>query len=405
MKSRIIPLLLAFFALVWIGAFSLEKWNESRKPAQGSADMVADQASRGPRGKDLPILWDSPSFSYPDQAGRTVTDQELRGHVWIADFFFTSCTSICPMMTAKMSQMYKEISPDGIVFISFSVDPDHDTQKVLAEYAKMWGADESRWHFLSTTREGLAATTAGMKTFVRPADESAPIQHSSIFILVDADGKVRGVYDSLDSNALKRLNFDAQSLAGKNPPPLAESDLSWQMPNPGESSNNAGAVLYAARGCAACHSQERVAPPLDHCFGDSVMLEDGRMVTIDDAYLRESILDPGAKIVAGYSHMMPSYRNQLTTDEVDQLVQYVKSLGGPTPTTNVAATTQPTELLRAIDPVCGMSIAKADTQLHEVFNGKTYYFCSTTCREAFLKNPAKYAASGENSAKSAVPTP
>ena len=251
------------------------------------------------------------------------------------------------MMTAKMSELSKTFANRNIQLVSFSVDPDNDTPQALKDYAKMWQADGSRWHFLRTQKATLAATAAGMKTFVQQPDANTPIQHSSIFILCDGEGKVRGVYDSLDASAMQHLVINALSLAGVPAAEMPKANAAWSMPETDtsetdrKSENNPGLVLYTSHGCVACHAQERVAPALSHLMGKSVLLDDGRMVTVDAAYLRESILDPNAKVVAGYSHMMPSYRGQLTDGELDQLVSYIESLGADDSASQTTASTPP----------------------------------------------------------------
>ena len=164
------------------------------------------------------------------------------------------------MMTAKMSQLQKAIANPGIEFVSFSVDPDHDTPQVLKQYAKMWKADD-RWHFLSTDAENLAKTAAGMKTFVRPPEKDQPIQHSSIFILTDDHGNVRGVYDSSDSTAMQRLTIDALTLAGTPPPANSIAAApAWTLPSghttgasPGETLFIRAAAWHVIRKAASLH--------------------------------------------------------------------------------------------------------------------------------------------------------
>jgi protein SCO1/2 len=393
MRNHLIFIGILATALIWIGIFAAAKWIQPPQASGPSAEAVADQLPPTGAGNSLPVLWDAPAFVYPDQIGQVVTEKTLLGHVWISDFFFTSCTTICPMMTARMSQLQKVITSPNIQFISFSVDPDHDTQDVLKQYSTMWRADDSRWHFLRTQRQTLLETAAGMKTFVQPPDKDTPIQHSSIFILTDAQGKVRGVYDSSDSVAMQRLTVDAMTLAGTPPSKIPQNVAAWSTPQDGQLNDSLGARLYVSRGCVACHTQGRVAPPLKGIFGTMVLLDDGHSILADESYLRQAILDPTAKGVAGYPRMMPNYRGQLTDIELDQLVAYIKSLKvGPagellTPTTFSTASDQ------VIDPVCKMLVQAHYPTLHLEFQGKTYYFCSTTCRDQFLKAPSKYLAS------------
>jgi protein SCO1/2 len=292
------------------------------------ATRPAGRTLPNPAAAELPRLWKVPEFSYPDQDGRTVTERDLQGRVWISDFFFTSCTSICPTMTAAMAGLQKAIPERDVHFVSFSVDPEHDTPERLRQYAGMWKADLSRWHFLATEKQMLAATAAGMKTALLPASGNEQIQHSVLFSLVDREGMVRGVYDSSDPVALRRLAADARSLAGGKSVAAVGVPSNWPAPRSGSAGNSAGAGLYVRRGCLACHAQAHVAPPLEGLLGRRILLSDGRTITADEAYVRESILDPEKKVAAGYPNLMPSYRGLLRDDELDDLVAYIASLEG-----------------------------------------------------------------------------
>jgi protein SCO1/2 len=372
--------------VLWASALLVWGWLHSQ--AGPSADTAAWNPWYSSQNGELPVLWDAPAFSYPDQNGRTVTGEDLRGHIWIADFFFTSCTSICPMMTAKMAHLLKTISDGEVRFVSFSVDPDHDTPAVLQQYARMWKADDSRWKFLSTNRKDLAATAEGMRTFVQPPSEDSPIQHSGLFILTDKEGRVRGVYDSSDDTALRRLVRDTARLAGRRVAVPAEEANTTPVESVAPSTNpqNVGAALYAARGCLGCHAQGRVAPALEGCFGRKVLLADGRTVISDEAYLRESILDPGEKVVAGYPAMMPGYRGQLTDVELNEVVAYLKALKPVQGDAGVE-----TARAQIVDPVCKMPLDPSSESFEADFSGKTYHFCSKLCRDRFLKSPERFA--------------
>ena len=367
---------------------------ERRSRQATSAEAVAGRPSP-PGGAPLPVLWDAPAFSFHDQDGRPFGDRDLRGHVWIADFFFTSCTSICPAMTARMAELQRVVWNPSVHLVSFSVDPGHDTPPVLHEYARLWRADGSRWHFLSTDGKGLAETAAGMKTFVSPPGEDGPIQHSAIFALTDGEGRVRGVYDSTDPVALRRLATDALTLAGTPPAQPPAVDPAWAAPEPSRESGRPGQALYVTTGCLACHTQSRVAPPLAGRLGTSVHLADGSSATFDADYVRESILDPRAKVVAGYPASMPGYRGRLTATQVEQLVEYIAALegdaapGGAPPGSHTAASGALT------DPVCGMAVEDTPGALRATHRGQTFLFCSPTCRERFLKRPEEFVHGGE----------
>lgn len=353
--------------------------------------VAVSSKTAAPEASALPRLWPAPAFSYLDQNRLAVTDQNLKGHVWVSDFFFTTCTTICPTMTAAMAQLQKTIANPNVQFVSFSVDPDHDTPERLREYAAMWKADPSRWHFLSTEKEKLARTAAGMRTFVKPPDNDTPIPHSMLFTLTDRDGMVRGVYDGGDSIALQRLTIDALTLAGTLPKAMPDIQAAWPAPRSSGAADSPGAGLYSRRGCLACHAQGRVAPALEHLLGRPVLLADGHTVTADETYLRESILDPDAKVVAGYPRLMPSYRGRLREDELDQVIEYIKSLDGNGDRLGSRGAPRTALAHRAVDPVCKMAILAGETTPRAVYGGWAYYFCSDSCRERFLKDPARFA--------------
>jgi protein SCO1/2 len=370
--------LVVFVAVLWIGLISLGKWVEHRLNADRPVEQPVAQST---------VYWDAPAFSFLDQDGLTVTNQSLRGHVWIADFFFSQCTTACPILTSKLMLLQKQITSPAVRFISFSVDPEHDSPRVLKKYAELWEGDQSRWRLLSTDPAGLTKVATGMKVTVAPSgDKDNPILHSTLFMLVDKQGTVRGIYDSSDSDALKQLVDDTKSLDGNT------GNSSQQLIVTGATSAERGRVLFGSMGCLACHSQTRIAPPLKSVYGGLVRLDDRRTVWADDAYLHESIVDPSAKIVAGYTKSMPNYRNYLNDQQVMDLVAYIKSLSTNTPGGHGVAsfsTTAPTaELL--IDPVCKMQVTEDESGPHVMYHGRVYFFCSDHCKQQFLKNPALY---------------
>jgi protein SCO1 len=278
-----------------------------------------------------------PDFSYVDQTGARLSNRELAGHAWVADFIFTSCSSACPVLSARMVLLQRQVTAPGARFVSFSVDPEHDTPAVLAAYARKWHADP-RWHLLATDARTLPSLTAAMKVRVQATgDATDPIMHSSRLLLVDGDGRVRGVYDSGDEAAMRRLAADLRRLSDAAPRAQVAlaSSATGSAPTGAAATVNAptvgaapvdGAHLFATLGCPGCHAAGQAARPLEGVYGSRVTLEDGRVVTADRAYLRESIVDPAAKLVAGYAPTMPSYAG-LRGDELDALVGYVASLG------------------------------------------------------------------------------
>ncbi len=327
----------------------------------------------------LPILWSVPSYRLVDQDGRTRTPDELRGSVWVADFIFTSCKSVCPVLSSKMVQVQRAIADPRLKFVSFSVDPERDTPEALRAYAKRWAPDETRWTLLATTKESLTAVSKGMKTFVEQQPDPDATVHSAELFLIDGKGQVRGLY-STDGESFEELVPDARRLLAQLDGPSATADTR-------AAADEDGAALYRRLGCAGCHDVPAIAPSLAGLAGRTVMLADGRTTTATAEYLRESILDPGAKVVATYPPSMPGYRGQLTEAQLGTLVQYIESLkgaAGPSPTTMASGGA-------AVDPVCGMSIHAGPETLHVTYDGHTVYFCSEHCRDRFVANPGAYA--------------
>ena len=159
-----------------------------------------------------PVLGPFPDFALTDQAGRAVSRADLRGAVWVADFIFTRCPTICPRLTDRMAELAARTQ--GVRFVSFSVDPEHDTPAALAAFAAAHGADLTRWSFLTGP---IDAVTAGAKLALErdPAQPpEAAIRHGTHFILVDAEGRIRdGYYDSADEDGRARLRADLAALA------------------------------------------------------------------------------------------------------------------------------------------------------------------------------------------------
>ncbi len=327
----------------------------------------------------LPVLWPVPSYRLVDQDGRTRTPEELRGSVWVADFIFTSCKSVCPVLSAKMVQVQRAISDPRLKFVSFSVDPERDTPEALRAYAKRWAPDETRWTLLANTTASLAELSKGMKTFVERQPDPDATLHSAELFLVDGQGNVRGLY-ATDGDSSAELVPDARRLLAELGKATAATDTA--------AGGDDGAALYRRFGCAGCHDVPAIAPSLAGLAGRTVMLADGRTTTATAEYLRESILDPAAKVVATYPPSMPGYRGQLGEAQLAALVQYIQTLkgaGGPSPAALASGGA-------AVDPVCGMSIHAGPDTPHATHDGHTVYFCSEHCRDRFVANPGAFPA-------------
>ncbi len=171
-----------------------------------------------PREAPLEELFPMPSFELTSEQGKALSDQDLRGKVVVANFIFTRCPTVCPALTARMAKIQTEIPAElPVHFVSFSVDPKHDTPEVLREFGAKYDQDPSRWTFLTgDLAEVMKAVEEGFRIGITGADdpEATPfdIVHGEHFVLVDKAGTIRGYYPNSDLS-LQRLVRDAKRLA------------------------------------------------------------------------------------------------------------------------------------------------------------------------------------------------
>ncbi|WP_409301219.1 SCO family protein [Peribacillus sp. SCS-155] len=138
---------------------------------------------------------DIQNFTYTDQDGNSFSKEDLKGKVWLADFIFTSCATVCPPMTANMAKlqnMLKEKGIKNVEIVSFSVDPEIDTPKALKEYGSKFQADLSKWHFLTGYQQADIEQFAleSFETLVKKPENETQVIHGTSFFLIDQNGKL-----------------------------------------------------------------------------------------------------------------------------------------------------------------------------------------------------------------------
>jgi len=158
-------------------------------------------------------LYDVPAFSFIDQDGRKLTNEDLKGHVWLADFIFTRCPGPCPLMTSNMAAAQKAVGDADVRFVSFSIDPEYDQPAVLKRYAREHGADESRWRFVTGDPKAILDFAKGLHLSAIPATANQGIEHDTHFVLVDQKGRVCGLYDGQGPDGWRQAAADAVKLA------------------------------------------------------------------------------------------------------------------------------------------------------------------------------------------------
>lgn len=158
-------------------------------------------------------------FAFINQMGDTISNADVAGKIYVADFFFTSCPTICPIMKKEMLRVYEDFkgNPDFKI-LSHSIDPSFDTQKVLKDYAEKLGiADASTWNFLTGDQEKIfeIGQTSYLTTAMADQLEPGGFLHSGAFLLIDGEGRIRGVYDGTKSDQVDRLISDIPKLLNK----------------------------------------------------------------------------------------------------------------------------------------------------------------------------------------------
>ncbi len=155
-----------------------------------------------------------PDFSLINQQGQPLGLSDLEGKIWVADFIFTHCPTICPVMTQEMVNLQSEFDTEPVYFVSFTVDPERDTSEVLSRYAMQYGVDEKRWHFLTGEKDQIyQLANEGFK--LAAAKHGGGFPHSTKFVLVTTDGNIHDYYDSRSKPDMKQLRTDVKALLKK----------------------------------------------------------------------------------------------------------------------------------------------------------------------------------------------
>ncbi len=163
----------------------------------------------------LPVLNTVHPFSFSRQDGKTVSEKDVAGKVYIAEYFFTTCKGICPKMNKNMKAIYEDLGsePDFLI-LSHTVDPETDSIPRLRQYADSMGAKVDNWWFLTGTKESLYKSARESYLLDDPKNSSKNISeqfiHTQFFALVDRKGQVRGIYDGLKQDEIKQLIEDTR---------------------------------------------------------------------------------------------------------------------------------------------------------------------------------------------------
>jgi protein SCO1/2 len=159
----------------------------------------------------LPIYGQVQNFTLQDSNGKSFTQDQIKGKIWVADLIFTTCMGPCPMMSKKLANLHRSfLLENDVRMVSFSVNPEVDTPEVMKVYAKRYEADTEKWHFLTGSRKEV--TRLALEDF-RMGDLDNIVFHSTYFVLVDELMRIRGYYDARDDAKIKQLFIDLAYLS------------------------------------------------------------------------------------------------------------------------------------------------------------------------------------------------
>jgi protein SCO1/2 len=214
--KRILVLVILFISCVTIGYFILKDKNEPLpviNPVDLEEEMVDPEILRRGNGHRIG------NFSFLNQEGETITRAEVDGKVFVAEYFFTTCGTICPKMNKQMRRVQFEFADnDDVRILSFTVDPEVDTVEQMKRYAENHGAKSGQWHFLTGSKEDLYKLARRSFFVLKPAeaqnlgDVGSDFIHTNNFVLVDRKGRIRGYYDGTSKKEVDELMEDIQYL-------------------------------------------------------------------------------------------------------------------------------------------------------------------------------------------------
>jgi protein SCO1 len=193
--------------------------NGSATVAQSSSLPVFESSDLTPQWPDAAALARSPrtlaAFSLQDQEGRPLTPADLQGRVVVANFFFTHCSSLCPQLTSAMAQVRDaHLGQDRLMLLSHSVTPEYDTPPMLQAYARANRIDGRQWRLLTGTPAQISRVAHEVYLVPGTAVNAEGVIHTEMFVLMDAQQRVRGIYNGTLRLDVQQLIGDVKTLLG-----------------------------------------------------------------------------------------------------------------------------------------------------------------------------------------------
>ncbi|WP_242920275.1 SCO family protein [Pontibacter liquoris] len=181
---------------------------EKTLPILGERQVVERQVN-GKTVEDTVYLT-IPNFAFVDQDSQQVTNQTFANKIYVTDFFFTTCPSICPKMKTQMLRVYDKFKDNpNVLLLSHTIDPQHDTVAVLKDFSERLGVSSDKWHFVTGEKDSIYAIA---EKYLVPVKEEKGAEggfiHGGHFMLIDGERRIRGVYDGTDAAAVDQLLND-----------------------------------------------------------------------------------------------------------------------------------------------------------------------------------------------------
>ena len=200
MKKKKVLFLLGFFVLLFVGFY-----------------FALGQIIPGFGEPVLPVLSNVPPFSFNDQEGKPVTDKDLAGKVYVAEYFFTTCRGICPKLNTNIKDIARDFAAESnFRILSYTVDPESDSVARMKVYADSMGADPKKWFFLTGRKDSLYHLARSGYLLDDPKNNATNINeqflHTQFLALVDKGGRVRKIYDGLKKDKLSDMEKDIRVL-------------------------------------------------------------------------------------------------------------------------------------------------------------------------------------------------
>lgn len=176
--------------------------------------VFGEKKTGGVDGKDT-IYHTVQDFAFVNQYHDTVSNKTINGKIYVADFFFATCQSICPQMSSQLVHVQKAFEKDNeLLILSHTVNPMHDTVDVLKGYADSYGALKNKWHFLTGNKKAIYDLAKNSYLVNALEEDGTPegFLHSELFLLIDKQQRIRGMYDGTDSVAVVKLISDINLL-------------------------------------------------------------------------------------------------------------------------------------------------------------------------------------------------